>query len=147
MFGPVPTNAAQRESEVAALVEKSVRGELNEREDARLNELLAARVESEQAAEEQALAAYRAARRGRGGPPPAALPQNSGELKRLVARSLEGTLTPAESARYSALIEAQLIAAGEIEAPASGGDTADFDATDSEIDAAFAATEGTNIDG
>jgi hypothetical protein len=127
---PMPNNEAQREAEIEALVQKSVRGGLSALEDARLDQLLGARLERDQAAEEKALVDYRAK------PPAGGRHQSPDELRQLIARSLDGKLSTQEDARLNALLAAREIAAGRLEAPARGDD-GQFDGADHEIDTAL----------
>ena len=108
-LGPVPTNAVERESEIAELKQKSIRGKLTKLEDQRYNQLLEARIEKEQAAEEKALADYQAER-------PAG-PQRASEIEVLRNKSIRGKLSPAEDQRYNDLLMAREIAAGRMEPP------------------------------
>jgi hypothetical protein len=141
--GPVPTNETQREAEITELTQKAIRGKLTPLEDARYDQLLQARVNKEQAAEDKALADYKAGRATGGSfaATAAGRPQPAGQtssIDELIQKSIRGRLSVEEDTRLDRLLHAREVAAGRIE-PAPGADPAD---TGYEIDAGAASQHG-----
>ncbi|HYU13851.1 MAG TPA: hypothetical protein VEK82_14835 [Stellaceae bacterium] len=92
---PIPSDPATADAERAALVEKSVSGQLSKAENTRLNQLYEAQVTRET-----------------GAPLPADKPAAQSERARLVSKSVAGKLNSAEDARLTQLYEAKVIADG-----------------------------------
>lgn len=112
---PIPTDPTGRETEISQLLDKSVTKGLTKEENVRLDHLYADRVAAEMAAEERQASA------------PAASKADPSEWQRLIDKSLDGTLTPAENARLNDLAHARAVNDGLIEADDYGDDYSDSD--------------------